>query len=595
MKYFLLLTGLLLSGFIGFSQVAINTDGSLPNPNAILDLKSGTLGLLLPRTDSLSRMAIPNIGGMIIYDSTTGSPWYNSGLTWVNLGSTGSGGGGWSLTGNAGTVDGTNFLGTTDNTPLTFRVNNQQSGRIDQKNTFFGYQSGISYTYASNGNTGYGFQSLYSNNGGSDNVGVGFQSLYSNTYGGLNVAVGYGSLYSNTQGEENVAVGYGSMQFNITGSNNTALGYFSLNNNTSGAGNIAIGNFALGSNTTGYGNVAMGNSAFIDNTTGSNNVAVGISALGYNSSGSSNVAIGSYTSVYNGAAVGNVAIGDSALLNNTVSYNTAVGYYALGANTSGDFNTAVGSGSLQANTTATANTAVGNGALAANTTGVGNTATGAQALGSNITGTANSAFGAGALQYTNTTGQRLTAIGNGAGVSVDGLSDATAIGAFAVVGSSHTIQLGDALVTAVNSAGTFNTISDGRFKFNIQEDVRGLDFIMKLRPVTYQLDTRKIRNSQLSGSSLVAFTANHNSDDLRSMRIRRTGFIAQEVEKAADSTGFDFDAVKKPENDRDHYSLSYEEFVVPLVKAVQEQQEQIEDLKKQIEDLKKMVTALSKK
>ena len=89
------------------------------------------------------------------------------------------------------------------------------------------------------------------------------------------------------------------------------------------------------------------------------------------------------------------------------------------------------------------------------------------------------------------------------------------------------------------------------------------------------------------------------------MRLRRTGFIAQEVEKAADSTGFDFDAVKKPENDRDHYSLSYEEFVVPLVKAVQEQQgqieelkkdrAQIEDLKKEIEDLKKMVTALSKK
>ena len=64
------------------------------------------------------------------------------------------------------------------------------------------------------------------------------------------------------------------------------------------------------------------------------------------------------------------------------------------------------------------------------------------------------------------------------------------------------------------------------------------------------------------------------------MHIRRTGFIAQEVEKAADETGFNFDAVKRPQNDKDHYSLSYEEFVVPLVKAVQEQQRIIDSLDK---------------
>jgi hypothetical protein len=117
---------------------------------------------------------------------------------------------------------------------------------------------------------------------------------------------------------------------------------------------------------------------------------------------------------------------------------------------------------------------------------------------------------------------------------------------------------------------------------------------MKLRPVTYQLDTRKIQNSLTSGNKLASFTGS-NDNEMRSMSIRRTGFIAQEVEKAADATGFDFDAIKKPENSKDHYSLSYEEFVVPLVKAVQEQQKQIEDLKQEIETLKKMMAELSKK
>ena len=70
--------------------------------------------------------------------------------------------------------------------------------------------------------------------------------------------------------------------------------------------------------------------------------------------------------------------------------------------------------------------------------------------------------------------------------------------------------------------------------------------------------------------------------------IRRTGFIAQEVEKAANATGYDFSGIIKPKTEQDHYSLSYESFVVPLVKAVQEQQQLIEELKKQNEELKKI-------
>ena len=69
-------------------------------------------------------------------------------------------------------------------------------------------------------------------------------------------------------------------------------------------------------------------------------------------------------------------------------------------------------------------------------------------------------------------------------------------------------------------------------------------------------------------------------------KYRYTGFIAQEVERAANEVGFDFSGVDKPQNDKDYYGLRYAEFVVPIVKAIQEQQSEIEILKEQIELLK---------
>ena len=54
--------------------------------------------------------------------------------------------------------------------------------------------------------------------------------------------------------------------------------------------------------------------------------------------------------------------------------------------------------------------------------------------------------------------------------------------------------------------------------------------------------------------------------------------------------GYDFSGVKKPQNDKDHYGIAYSQFVVPLVKAMQEQQKMIDDLKKQLEDLKRQIS-----
>lgn len=153
-------------------------------------------------------------------------------------------------------------------------------------------------------------------------------------------------------------------------------------------------------------------------------------------------------------------------------------------------------------------------------------------------------------------------------------------------------RIGNVNVTVIEGQVPFTVPSDGRFKFNVQEDVKGLDFIMRLRPVTYQFDVQRFaaRNTNVKDTAYA-----------QAMQLRRTGFIAQEVEQAAIETGFNFSGINKPTTTIDHYSLSYESFVVPLVKGMQEQQQQIrlqqdeiDELKKENESMKKENAALKK-
>jgi len=61
-------------------------------------------------------------------------------------------------------------------------------------------------------------------------------------------------------------------------------------------------------------------------------------------------------------------------------------------------------------------------------------------------------------------------------------------------------------------------------------------------------------------------------------KIRFSGFIAQEVEQAALKSGYNFSGVQTPVNNNTLYTLRYAEFVVPLVKGMQEQQAIIDQL-----------------
>ena len=162
----------------------------------------------------------------------------------------GSSSSGWSVNGNSGTNPDVNFIGTTDNTALKFKVNNQQAGWLDpaeNANTGFGYQS-LSGNTTGILNTAFGYQALLMNDGGFRNTATGYVSMYSNTSGHRNAAYGYASLFSNTTGEGNIAIGHSAL-FNSNGNNNTAIGRYALISNTAGNSNVALGASSLYNNT----------------------------------------------------------------------------------------------------------------------------------------------------------------------------------------------------------------------------------------------------------------------------------------------------------------------------------------------------------
>jgi trimeric autotransporter adhesin len=188
-----------------------------------------------------------------------------------------AGGGGWSLTGNAGTNPLTNFIGTTDNFRLSFRTNSVNSGHIDPSGpTFLGYQAGITNTISNN--SGFGYQVLQNNSSGFGNTGMGYQALRSTLNGWSNSAFGYNVLIANMSGYANTAIGYNVMTNNNSGEQNTAIGVEALELNTIGFNNTAVGFRGLEQNTSGTLNTAIGFNAGVVTGTLTNATAIGAHA-----------------------------------------------------------------------------------------------------------------------------------------------------------------------------------------------------------------------------------------------------------------------------------------------------------------------------
>lgn len=612
--------------FLTAQNVGISANNAKPHPSAILDIQSKDKGVLIPRvalqgTTDLKTIQRPATS-LLIYNTTDAADikpgfYYFNGTAWTPITAgniTGSGRSPvtnvyWSEGGNVSTNPAIDFIGTRDNVDLMFRTDNQPKAKLTTTGQFelysinnsvlIGEGTGDNITTGDQ-NVAIGHKAFHLNTTGKRNSALGAEALYSNTTGNENSANGSHALYLNTEGERNNANGAFALFSNTEGSDNSASGAFALNKNTLGQLNTANGSFALYLNTTGNSNTSNGAYSLYKNTTGSDNTADGAYSLFSNTSGKENVAMGllaltTNTTGSNNSAIGNnalnknttgqnnTAVGKDALYNNTTAnYNTASGFQALYRNTTGGSNTAHGYGVLYHNTTGFYNTGNGFQALLNNTTGYYNNAMGQQSLSANTTGNNNNAIGRYAL-IANKTGSCNTAVGSRAFITGASFSNSTALGCNTNITASNQIRLGSNTVSSIGGFAGWSNVSDARFKVNVKENVAGLDFINALRPVTYNLDMDAIAQFY------------RTEDDMRSKELEakkaaivQTGFLAQEVEEAAQKLGYEFSGVDTPKNEDDHYALRYAEFTVPLVKAVQELSKENEQLKSEIATLKKV-------
>jgi trimeric autotransporter adhesin len=569
-----------------FAQVGIGT--TTPHVSAALDVSFDNKGVLFPRvslTGQTDKTTIPNPAtGLLVYNTNAAMTnafgvgfYYNSGTpefpVWTRITTGGSTLQSWLVQGNSGTNANNDFIGTTDLTPLVFKTNNIQSGRLDPilRSYFLGQNAGLN------------------NVSGQNNVAIGQNALRVNTTKSSLVAVGSGALENNgtsatlsTQGVQNTAVGFNALNASTTASYNTAVGTFAMEKNTTGSSNTALGAEALRNNITGQRNSALGHKSLQLNT-GSHNTAVGSEAMSGNIGGSNNSALGANALSANTSGNDNTAIGYRALgTNATGSENVAIGVDAYRNAEGGSQNTAVGFQAMQGNTPGNSNggVAIGYRALLAKGTGANNTAVGTEAL-ENATGGNNVGVGYRAGRAI-TTGTNNTAIGNNATISAT-VINATAIGNGATVTASNTIRIGNNSVFSIGGFAAWTNLSDGRAKKDIVEQTPGLSFIMGLRPVSYLIDP--IAAAKISGMHIddtkAMFTPHNNT--------RHIGFIAQEVDDLVQKIGIPFDVVDKPLEGNGPLGLRYALFVVPLVKAVQTQQNQLNQLEAEAKALQQQI------
>lgn len=192
--------------------------------------------------------------------------------------------------------------------------------------------------------------------------------------------------------------------------------------------------------------------------------------------------------------------------------------------------------------------------MGSNTTGSWNTATGHEAFRCNTVGFYNSTHGYLALD---------------ANVLWGYFSNTTATGNQALVTASDQIRFGNISVARIGGQVAWTSLSDSRTKKNIRQDVLGFAFINLIQPVIYNfdLDTADyLLRVDKAKEMLTALSQEEKASREAKQKRLYTGFVAQDVEKAAQSIGYDFSGVDVDEEDI--YGLRYSEFVMPLVKAM---------------------------
>jgi len=165
---------------------------------------------------------------------------------------------GWSLTGNSGTVDGTNFLGTIDNIPFTIRADNTPQAKFipSTNNLVFG-------TYAGYGVTGV------------QNVLIGYEAGQGVTTGTHGVYIGAGAGANCSASSYNIGIGNTALLNDASGSQNIAIGRNAGTAVNGGTSCILIGPYSQVSSAALTNAIAIGANATVGT---SNTIVLGSSA-----------------------------------------------------------------------------------------------------------------------------------------------------------------------------------------------------------------------------------------------------------------------------------------------------------------------------
>jgi len=432
-----------------------------------------------------------------------------------------------------------------------------------------------------------------------------------------NVFIGMQCGMDVTQGGWNTCVGWRAGTELTTGNRNVFLGVDAGRNATIGDENVCIGYMAGNdlSSVDSQRNMLLGYQAGRD-TKGTSNVAVGATALRGNINGGYNLALGRESLVVPISPDKCVAVGSGAMMNagDIIEYNTSVGFRSL-RYTDGIYNTAVGDNAgygSNVQSDGNYNTFIGNKAGYSITTGDGNVCIGNEA-GYILTTDSNELwidnnndvnnpliYGQFGTSSTNKLAINTSApVTDGPGLTVMGDIFPKADDTYDLGGSSFRWD-------DIYATNTIIQSSDGRLKDEVADIQLGLNFINQLRPVKYKWKDYEVETSikvpiyevRESGPDSDGNTEEEKvfvgfdtvvTKEPKTFRRKHQGLISQEVKKvmdrnnipANDFAGYIYD--KK----LDSYGLRYEEFIAPIIKAIQELSIEDKELKKRIIELEK--------
>ena len=366
---------------------------------------------------------------------------------------------------------------------------------------------------------------------------------------------------------------------------NTYAGTSSMANLTSGVKSTAFGKETLNSFTDDGNNSAFGYQALKD-TTGGANTGLGYLAGANTSTGVNNTFVGSQAGEATTTGTYNTAIGHQALhdANGSANYNVCVGSWAGEEMTSGDYNVCIGHDAGHKQKTGQYNVWIGNecgyGDGASTLSSYKNTGVGTQVLASIDTAFYNSFFGWNGGKNV-TTGNSNTGIGNHAGFDITTGDNNVCLGPEAgksnspsgsITTGDNTICLGNNSISNLYCNDTSISSSDERDKTDFTDWTHGLDWINKLKPISYRWDKRAWYHEYDEETGSIK---KEGTPDGSKKRARlHLGFKAQDVLAVEQADGY---ASKKDDmllvnlnEDDSAYGMKYERLVVVLTKAVQE-------------------------